>query len=514
MDIKSKNTLHKLNLSTPTEGALNNDVVLDEKLLENWVKQLPKHDLLEFSRLYLKSLTRFNSNKIEDKQRFRLLDVYRKPLNSLLLTLSRDELLNALPSSRQQLIVNLTQLMSELAMGYKGIVVRSYQKNVNLKLNPFVLLAVNRACEQLSFIALHAYKYYQSVPARVFYELHQLYLLTEYYGCTDLIPELDSQHYASASFKNSYTQLLLISICNPYGLKSDEVINAYNLMEQLASDAEIQPLPDEKIHTGGCFFINCLSDRTPQPTTFPTIEGSSQSDATRIFNTKPILQLIDDLFQQSTIHNSAIDIALLKQLVPYLNTSYERKQKRMDQTESKDLQLAIGLTSIHSTIKNSKTILDKTATLSWKILNENSLGYLVSTSNKVIHSLSLNIGDLIGCFNLQKDNKLIINLASIRWLRTDDHGITKVGLKLISGTPVAIEYEIEKEEQFHRAILLTEINRSTQPATIIAEKNILESKSSFAIKAKKKYLQLPFVTEKCTEQGTDFDRFTFTDKIV
>jgi len=517
MNTLADSIVHKLDLAIPSEDASTGGVELNEKLLQHWIDELPKDDLAEFCQLYLEALTRFNGNQVSHIQRLESLELYREPLNSLLLTLSREELGKLIPEPKQRLkiISTLASLMSKLATGYKIIIVDAWQQNENLKVSPIILLAINRACEQLSFMALHAYKFYQTVPARVFYELHQLYLFTEHHFVTDVIPQVGSRHYAAASFKDHYAQILLVSISNPYGVNSGEVLRIYNLMEQLASVAEIQPLPDEAIHSAGCFYINCLSDRIPSPKLRPIIESQSQPP-TRIFNTKPVLHLVDQLFQKMSgpedVVERVIDVALLKQVVPYLNTSYERKKKRIAMTDNTETYVAIGLKTIHHCMTNCKTLPEKSIaclTQPWQVINKNALGYLISQYH-VSESTQLDIGNFIAIFEFEEGKSPTIMLASICWLRTDNNGLTKMGLEFIEGSAIAVQYVLEDQDASQPAILLSEISHIMQPATIIAEQGTFAPQRLLTTKAKKKYLQFTLCAEKLIDCNVDVDRFTFT----
>lgn len=433
----------------------------------------------------------------------------------MLLTLSREELEQRIPEAKQRLeiISTLASLMSKLATGYKIIIVEAWQQNQ--KLSPIILLAINRTCEQLSFMALHAYKFYQTVPARIFYELHQLYLFTEHFSATDIIPQIDHQYYATASFKDYYAQILLVSISNPYGLNSGEVINIYNLMEQLAAVAEIEPLPDEAMHSAGCFYINCLSDRVPSPRLQPIIKSQSQPPV-RILNTKPVLHLVDQLFQHMSspdnVADTVIDVALLKQVIPYLNTSYERKKKRIEIMGNTEAYVAIGLKMIHHCMTHCKTLPEKNIaclTEPWQIINKNALGYLIG-QHHVSDSTRLEIGNFVAIFEPQEGKSPTTILASIRWLRTDKHGLTKIGLEFIEGSPLALQYTLEDQEANHPAILLPEISRTMQPATLLAEQGTFSPQRILNTKSKKKYLQFTLCAEKRIDCDIDVDRFTFT----
>ena len=165
MSFPFPDNMPELNLRIPSELG-NSSVELNGGLLQHWIKQLPKNDLESFIQLYLDALKRFNQNETEEQQRLTLLDLYREPLNKLLFILTPAKLAKLFPnlSDQNSIITDLADLMSELAIGYKIVIVKSEQKNSNLKLNVVALLAINRACEQLSYMALHAYKFYRALP--------------------------------------------------------------------------------------------------------------------------------------------------------------------------------------------------------------------------------------------------------------------------------------------------------------------------------------------------------------
>ena len=520
MSFELPDNMSNLNLSVPTERGSSSGIELNESLLHHWIKQLPKNDLVKYTNMYLTALKTFNRNIVNEKERLLLLDLYRKPLNSLLFSLTIPKLAATISDSntRLQIINALTELMNELAMGYKIVVNDASEQSINLKLNLVAQLAINRACEQLSYMALHAYKFYQTVPARVFKELHQLYQLSLHANVADITPTLDQQTKALRSIHQRYAQILLVSICNPYGLTSGHVLEAYFIMEQLIDDVEILPLPKDHEASAGHFYINCLSDRTPTPTVLPTIEDQAQPP-TLILNTKPLLIIADSLFQQSNknqITEDTINIHLFKQLIPFLNTSYQRKQLRLPVTGNEQVYLAFGLTAIHHCMSNLDKLTDadyENYKSPWKILNKNSYGYLVNRQS-VENYHDIKVGDFIGIFERQKSPEKAgsPSIASIRWLRTDADDNTKTGLEIIDGEPIAVYFSLDDSEQRHPALLLPEIGGNHQAASLITSPGVYIPQQTLHIKTKRKRFNFSVIIDKLLDQNSNFERFTFTDK--
>lgn len=520
MSFSLPDNMPELNLSIPAERGSVGNVELNDSLLRHWIKRLPRNNILEFTQMYLDALLRFNRNQLDTKERLALLDLYREPLNKLLFSASLPDLLKSSTNNANQKLItdSLTASMAELAIGYKIVIIDAGKRHNNLKMNPVAKLAINRACEQLSFMALHAYKFYQTVPARVFKELHQLYQLVSFNNLAEAVPIVDQKLQADYSFKHRYIQILLVSISNPYGLKQGDVFEAYNLMDQLAPEAELQPLTGEQVSTAGHFFINCLSDRTPTPTVLPMMENQAHPP-TLILNTKPVLVLVDTLFEQASNNpslNNTANIELLKQLAPYLNTSYQRKQQREPVTGNLQAQLAFGLTDIHHCLTKTNSAADENNSIKtqWDILNKNSYGYLI-TRQYVENCHNLKIGDFVGIIEQHPTAKrTTVKLASIRWLRTDNDQNTKVGLKTIEGDPIAVQYSLLDDVSLHPALLLPEMSRLLfQPASLITAPGVFSPKQILQIKTRKKSLNFSLEIDSLIDQNSAFERFTFRDNI-
>ena len=420
-------------------------------------------------------------------------------------------------SQRLKIIINLTALMDELAMGYKIIINDASKHSINLKLNLIAQLAINRACEQLSYMALHAYKFYQTVPVGVFKELHLLYQLTLHANVADLTPILDKQSKALLSVHQRYAQILLVSICNPYGLTSGHVLEAYFIMEQLIDEPEILSLPKDHKATAGHFFINCLSDRTPTPTLLPIMDDQAPPP-TLILNTKPLLIIADSLFRQSNksqISDTVINIELFKQLIPFLNTSYQRKQARIPVTGNEQVFIAFGLTAIHHCLSNIDKLTDedyKNYKSPWDILNKNSYGYLINRQH-VENCHDLKIGDFVGIFERQTSTlPVVAKLASIRCLRTAPNDFTKTGLETFAGEPIAVQFSLDSGEQAHPDLLLPEMSHRNQAASLITAPGIYSPQQVLHIQTKRKRFNFTIIIDQLLDSNSNFERFTFTDK--
>jgi len=202
-------------------------------------------------------------------------------------------------------------------------------------------------------------------------------------------------------------------------------------------------------------------------------------------------------------------------LIPFLNSSYQRKQARIPVTGNEQVHIAFGLSAIHHCLSNLNSLNDadyKSYKTPWNILNKNSYGYLVEKCH-VNNCHDLKIGDFIGIFEPPtSDKKTTARVSSIRWLRTDPNDFTKTGLETIEGEPIAVQFSLDNSKQTLPALLLPEMGPRNQAATLITAPGIFSPQQTIHIKTKKKHLNFTVVAEQLLESNADFERFTFTDK--
>ncbi|MFW5450598.1 MAG: hypothetical protein ACKE9I_03270 [Methylophagaceae bacterium] len=517
MSFSLPENMPELSLGIPSERSSIGGVELNADLLRHWIKELPNNNFDEYIQLYRDALQRFNLNKLDVQQRLALLDLYREPLNNILFKLSLEQLSKRVPTlAKRHIVINgLAELMAELAIGYKIAVIDAGENNNKLKINPVALLAINRAGEQLNYMVLHAYKFHQEVPALIFHELHQLYQLTMSANVENKTPVVNQNLQSESSFKQLYSQLMLISISNPYGLRDNEVLKAYQVMEQLADVTEITPLPPSAKATAGHFYINCLRDHIPTPSVLPVLDNQAQPPAL-ILNTKPVLVIVDSLFEQPKKEQdlaAETQMDLLRLLIPFLNTSYERKQPRTAVTGNKQAYIATGLTAVHHCLNEFRTQPDEiTNKLSspWKILNKNGSGYLLCRQS-IVEQQEITIGDFVGIFEFGATGKPLARIAFIRWMKTDASGKTKIGLSIIEGDPVSVHYSITADQHFQPALLLPEIDRIKQAASLITASDVFAVERNLTIRPKKKRFQFSMTISDLLNSGNNYEHFALSE---
>jgi hypothetical protein len=309
-----------------------------------------------------------------------------------------------------------------------------------------------------------------------------------------------------------------MSICNPYGLAKGQVINAFQLMLELSAAADISVMHESEVSAAGHFYVNCLSDKPPTPSVLQKREDQSHPPSL-VINTKPVLVKVDLLFQRSQMAGASpqkvVDLDLLKQLTPFLNTSYERKQFRTELQYKEQVVLAIGINEVYQSvaaINSSSDVSAENLGKSWKVLNKNSSGYLVARENEVTKH-QLRVGDLIGVFGqTEKRDMDLLQLGFIRWLKTNEHNETKLGLALIVGQPVSVEYQTNTMEQASPGLFMPEVSRIHQAASLLTDKDVFSWNGKISIKPRKKKFQFEMTMSALLETGKNFEHFALCDE--
>ncbi|WP_430008968.1 hypothetical protein [Methylophaga lonarensis] len=494
----------KLNIP-PSEGKASN-VELNETLLKHWVEKLSAEDLPAFLGAYQQPLYHFNHRSMPPLVRLKMLEIYRQPLNRMVMQLTSRELSQSARSIEQQnqLIDSLMQRLNELAIGYKITIMNAAAENNTLTHNAVAKMAIHRAIEQLSYLIIHAYKFYRQPPAGIYHDLHQLFLACLQAGIGDETPNMSLQQLkAEGSYQHRYIQMMLLGICDPYSLRSNTVLKVYRMMGQLA------PLAETQLHQNfnavqGMFYINAKSDRLPEPGIYAR---PTESESVLVaLNTKNILNGIERLLKQAS-SEAELDITLINQITPYLNSAYQRKQPRQPVTGAVAACVIQGFTSIHRQFApQDQCPLDTQQ--SWQILNKNDRGFLLSSPlNDKQHRLT--VGELVAMTEVLQDQRAgVTRLATIQWLRHDRQGQTKLGLALLPGTAKPIHFRVPSQDQLQPALLIPESVHPPFPASIICHSGVYRPEQILQLQSSKKFLNFTIHCKQLIDNYGDSERIT------
>jgi len=458
-----------LDLSLPETSTDNPDTILEAKLLKKWLADIDSKDAdVKVSDL-LGNLIPLNRFVIPAQTRFTLLELYAHPI----VTLAQSQIAKGKKSTTSHTdyvkkVHALSLLLDELSSGYKIIVDDYFQQEKHPNSNAECLIAINRASEYLGLSILFAYSHYLAIPSSALNTLHQFYLYNEYYHSLHKNPALKKVS-AEHSFSHIYNTVLLMGIANPFRLIRHEAAELYKLMGDFANKITLSQLSNEQINSdidptvAGHFCVDISSNRIPLPLA-ETQEEIRSLNQSRLVDTQQILQTIEEIFQDEISTNSqepdAVDIHLLKKIIPQFNATYTRRFKRKACEDSPKINIAIGLSAIHVCLINSSI----SQTSKWLIHNRGTGGMMISSTS--FDAYHLNIGDSIGIF----EDKHEPSLAIIRWMETSIKGTTHLGLDIQNKHPKAVSLTPKNKAEILIGLLLPTSSGSKQETTILVEK--------------------------------------------
>ena len=164
------------------------DVEIRPAELERWLKNLPLLNVAESTHLLTRHLVGHNRMALDDKQRLRLLELLRAPVQHISQALVKTYIGLPLPLSDQarQTAAQVRQLHNEMAFGYKLIAFHSAaQANPDHGTKHIASVAIHRAIRYLTQLLFHSYELYSPPPEGTWFEIHQLYRYAELLGITD-----------------------------------------------------------------------------------------------------------------------------------------------------------------------------------------------------------------------------------------------------------------------------------------------------------------------------------------
>lgn len=311
--------------------------------LRAWLQQLPKANTGEYSRLLFQALTELSKLRAAPELRIQLLEQIRPEVVQLTKQLERSHLLSSvILNSRANRVANLCRTLQHLlTSGYKQVVADCQRKRSGL-----LALAIQRTLHGLFATLARAYLTYRSVPAGLWFEIHQMYRLAAYHRLQDqhvkdpLLVSVSSQ-----SLGQAYCCALLLGCARANQMRQSDIQTLVRVLPRWADQARLQAIDLED----SLFAAALATDTPPRYKALLNLDGRRH---TLGLNTHKLAATIGaelDAREQGEPRNSLIDeqvpTALLKQLISAWGDIAKRGFPRSASDGS--LEVCLGMSSVH-----------------------------------------------------------------------------------------------------------------------------------------------------------------------
>jgi hypothetical protein len=372
---------------------------------------------------------------------------------------------------------------------------------------------------------LRAYQLYSPPPQYSWLEIHQLFALSEAKGLSDyLVKDHKFKFIESSNINDVYTRALLLGCCKPNQLRQKELMQVYYASERWASLAKITPVDDGVAlfvfpqHRDAAPIYRTLAKQAPLGVTrglnpnalVMTLQKhiNKETDASLIPNDLPESVLIHlmhawgNMTERSfrrTQSSGSIELGFgflashyfsaNEKSLPFLLTSWhpeltENKskttEKPSDDVWDKSFDAGnnfsaeaenIAFDSIAFINKNDSDIKDKEDTgpkgqlHPAQITNTSPGGYGVSIN---IPPSNVQTGELV---TIKEPKMNFYALGWIRWIRSQPHKTTEIGIELITPRAKAVAVRILNKTgengEFLRALHIPAMPAAGQEETLI-----------------------------------------------
>jgi len=326
---------------------------------ETWIEELPTAHVGETARLIFKAMAEINRTTMPVTQRFRLLELFRKPFDYVSESLVKHYLGQSFPlSPKNQKISELTrELQSELAIGYKIIINESLSKTNNRIDKKLLRTSIYRAMHYLGQRLYKSYLVYQPPSDQIWLEIHHLYLFSEHNELTsDIVKDNLHPKLGSNTISALYKQIVLLSLANPYRLPQSEIRKVNEKLRRWARYSKLQKLNNPH-DPAGMFSIDL--EHNTAPSYYNASPGNINAEFIRILDTSELTRALRDQIENtynnetnenvSTINQYDVGKETLKRLILAWGSIPKRNFSRKGAKDR--VKVALGLSATHNFIQ-------------------------------------------------------------------------------------------------------------------------------------------------------------------
>jgi len=262
--------------------------------LRGWLDDLPYVDIAETTVLVLDAASRLNRQPLAPQTRFALLELYSEAyyrITDLVYGAGAETGLQP-ADSRASGAEPARRLSIEMAFGYKIIVNDSLDQKKLWGKNKALAAAIQRAVRFLGQVLATHFLNHAGHPSNVWREMYQLYRYAEEHQFLKLaIKEPHRPDAASNTIDDTFKQILLIGLADPFALRHGELLDIYRYLEHYAQQAVVT-LPEPIAAPVEHFVIDLDSDS--RPSSYQQAGTTANAERCRLLKTGRLVHTVHE----------------------------------------------------------------------------------------------------------------------------------------------------------------------------------------------------------------------------
>ncbi len=538
-----------LNLALPEiNQVIRTEVATRPDDAKRWLASLPFLNINETGRLIFSSLKDLNRLPIDDDQRLKLMELYRKPVSTISRELQKNYIGLSVPISRKDrpIAEQVRQFQVEMAHGYLRVAQNAARKvSPNRSEQNAVALAIQRGIRYLTELLVKSYELYTPHPSGCWRDIHQLYRCAERLGVTET-PVSDPLNgtIKHSSVAHVYKQALLLAFCNPFRLPTRMLSSIHHYLDRWASYAKITQ-PDKELQHSGQFLINLHEDCAGFGNTEGLVIAHDAPyrllithDLTRVLHSQytelrqgkvpPPKGLEKDFFSPESME-------MLRCLIGAWGIKPKRVFGRIAR-HSGQFELAIGIENIcyfinggqefvpsnnevgpprrnaraqsQPTMRESKSHQARAIT-TWHLIDESATG--IALRKHINGADQLRVGELLSLRQVDRNSQGKWNLAVVRWIKNTENDEIEMGIQRLGASvePRAIQADTPQDvrKALIPALFMPSLEAMKQSATLVTPRGVYRPDRILVIDDG--YRSQRLMTTRLLQINRSFEQFEF-----
>jgi len=412
-----------------------------------WLARLPFASPVDVARQLVGALYALNRRPLDANERYALQTLYRPVVAHAAISLETLLAESGVPphAQQRQIGILLRELLTEHSIGYKHILLAARRASGRGILPKRFAEVTAWLLTALRDIQIACHLTYSPIPAGLWLEMHQLYLLAQTSGLAD--KAVGEALPASLA----YRQALLLALADPPHMSRAELTHTRLFLDKLGALAGLGPARGNTAQTG--FAVATDSDRGPgQP--------SCQKEGGLWLDTDALCRNLHDIAIRLRTGDSPrriglpqgmeseLSLTLSKRLLKLWRTGVQRASKRYSAAAS-TMQVVAGVSTIHRMLEGEpqssepgedpddsmpihdvKPLFAAPTTVNtshWAISNDSAAGLALCGAQD--EPLNLKVGDALA---LRGDDDAPWSLGVIRWIKMCDVRQVELGVERLS----------------------------------------------------------------------------------